>query len=181
MKLRLIGHARFIVEHHKKDRTHRHVIWLRIDVNRMRAVEMTDDYEKHQATARQLELELGLKRGQSVLGKDRTKTRPSRRPQSWETFRGNKTGVNPHELAQKITALYEVSKNASEFAEALKCAGCQLVQGDRTICLVDSAGHVHSLARRLPGIPAAYLKRFLADLTQDMLPLLAHVAAPLPG
>ena len=53
--LRLKGHARLIVEHHKKGRTHRHVIWLRIVVSTMRVVKMTDDYEKHQATSRQLE------------------------------------------------------------------------------------------------------------------------------
>src|SRR5579863_8562363 len=64
----LTGHARFIVEHEKKGRVHRHVVWLRIDVNRMRAVEMTDDYEKHQAIARQLEREFGLAQGKSVLG-----------------------------------------------------------------------------------------------------------------
>jgi hypothetical protein len=174
-KLCLAGNARFIVEHQKKGRVHRHVVWLRIDVSRMRAVEMTDDYERHQATARELEVEFGLVQGKSVLGEGRTKgERPARRPQSWETFRGHLSGIDPQRMTDQITSLYRSCNDASEFASRLREQNCRLVRGDRTgFCIVDSAGHVHSLARRLPGVTATALEEFLGSLGGDTVPTVA--------
>jgi hypothetical protein len=174
-KLCLTGHARFIVEHQKKARVHRHVVWLRIEVSRMRAVEMTDDYERHQATARELEEEFGLAPGKSVLGEGKTKgERPARRPQSWETFRGHVSGIDPQRMTEQITSLYRSCSDAREFASRLKEHNYHLVRGDRTrFCMVDSAGHVHSLARRLRGITAAALEEFLSGLGGDTIPSVA--------
>jgi hypothetical protein len=167
--LGLSGHARFIVEHEKKGRVHRHGIWLRIDVNRMRAVAMTDDYEKHQATARQLEREFMLAEGKSVLGPEKTKgRRPARRPKSWETFRGHKSGIDPHQMTMAVTSLYHSSRDGQEFASQLKAYGYKLVKGDSThFCLVDTEGHKHSLARRLKGIPAQELARFMTGVPPE--------------
>jgi hypothetical protein len=169
--LGLTGHARFIVEHWKKKRTHRHVVWLRIAISGMRAVEMTDDYEKHQATARQLEREFGLQRGRSVLGKHKLRGgRPARRPQSWETFRGQKSGVDPQAMTAHITALYSGSDNAEAFARALTEHGYQLAKGDRRdFCVVDKAGHIHSLARRLDSSAAGRLARFMESIEPESL------------
>jgi len=174
--LGLQGHARFVVEHHKKSRTHRHVIWLRIDVESMRAVQMTDDYEKHQATARQLEKTFHLKKGRSVLGPRKTKgLRPVRRPKPWESFRGRKSGIDPQAMQEQISSLYRRSKTAEEFMHALKEHDWQLVRGDRqSFCVVDSAGHVHSLVRRLTEVSVAELREFLSDLTEDQVPNLAQ-------
>jgi relaxase-like protein len=165
-KLGLIGHARFIVQHEKKGRVHRHAVWLRVDVGRMRAVEMTDDYERHQATARQLEREFGLSQGKSVLGALQMSKgeRPARRPKPWETFRGHKSGIDPRAMAEQVTALYRGSEDAKAFAEALKEHGYGLVKGDRRdFCIVDGAGHLHSLARRLKGVPADALAEFMKN------------------
>ncbi|MGA7239901.1 MAG: relaxase/mobilization nuclease domain-containing protein [Bryobacteraceae bacterium] len=175
--LGLKGHARFIVEHQKKGRVHRHVIWLRIDVNRMVAVEMTDDYEKHQATARQLERKFRLTRGHSVLGlKQAAGARPGRRPKSWETFRGHTSGIDPRVMTEQVTSLFRGSADGSEFASRLMELGFQLARGDRRdFCIVDAAGHVHSLGRRLSGIPAAELKEFVLAINRDAVPDLAQV------
>jgi len=169
-KLCLTGHARFIVEHQKKGRVHRHAVWLRIDVNRMRAVEMTDDYERHQATARQLEQEFGLSQGKSVLGSEKLKgERPARRPKPWETFRGHKSGLDPHLMTKSITSLYRSSRDGKEFASRLQEYGYRLVTGDRRdFCIVDPAGHKHSLARRLKDVPANALAEFMKDIRTDL-------------
>jgi Relaxase/Mobilisation nuclease domain len=161
--LGLSGHARFIVEHRKKGRTHRHVIWLRIDVSTMRAVRMTDDYEKHQATARQMETEFGLRAVPSVLGTARPDgSRPSRRARPWETFRGHSSGIDPYAMKKEITALYLESIDASAFAARLAASGYGLVRGNRHgFCVVDKAGHLHSLPRRIHGTDAATLAAFL--------------------
>jgi hypothetical protein len=142
----------------------------------MRAVEMTDDYERHQATARDLEAEFGLAQGKSVLGEGKTKgERPARRPRSWETFRGHISGIDPQKMTEHITSLYRSCNNASEFASRLKEHNYRLVRGERTgFCIVDAAGHVHSLARRLRGITAKALEEFLDSLGGDSVPSVAE-------
>lgn len=172
--LGLTGHARFIVEHEKKHRVHRHAIWLRIDVWRMRAVEMTDDYEKHQATSRQLESEFGLAHSKSVLGPEKDKGhRPTRHPKAWETFRGHLTGIDPQAMTEYVSSLYEASKDGPAFARALREHGYHLVRGDHIdFCIMDSAGDLHSLHRRLPNVNAAELKKFMEHVHPDSwLPL----------
>ena len=168
--------ARFVVEHQKKGRTHRHVVWSRIEVPRMRAVEMTDDYAKHQTVARQLEREFGLKSVKSVLGHDKVKgQRPRRRPKSWETFRGHKSGIDPHAMTEEITALYRRSTNGKQFAAALSERGYQLVKGNRRDwCVLDRVGHVHSLSRRLDRVKAAELQTMMADIDGEALPSIAE-------
>jgi hypothetical protein len=175
--LGLQGHARFVVEHQKKSRTHRHIIWLRIDVESMRAVKMTDDYEQHQATARQLEKSFRLKRGRSVLGPHKAKgLRPVRRPKPWESFRGRKSGIDPQAMQEQISSLYRRSRNAEEFMHALKEHHWQLVRGDRQdFCVVDIAGHVHSLAKRLAGIAAGELSQFMRSVASKTLPSLKNI------
>ncbi|MGA2257609.1 MAG: relaxase/mobilization nuclease domain-containing protein [Thermoguttaceae bacterium] len=152
--LGLEGHARFVVQHRKKGRTHRHVIWSRIEVSRMRAVKMTHDYAKHQATARQLEREFGLRCVESVLGPDKVKgRRPKRRPKAWESFRGKKSGIDPIAMTAEITALYRGSVSGEEFAAALNERGYRLMKATRQdLCVMDAVGHIHSLAKRLDGI-----------------------------
>jgi len=163
--LGLTDHARFIVEHRKKGRTHRHVIWLRVNVHTMRAVKMADDYEKHQATARELEKQFKLRPVKSVLGTECAKgARPSRRAKSWETFRGHKTGIDPHAMTKEITALYRESSNGAAFAARLSASGYGLVRGnEQPYCLLDKAGQLHSLTRRIEGVGAAALAAFMRD------------------
>jgi len=170
--LGLVGHSRFVVEHHKKSRTHRHVIWSRINVLKMRAVKMTDDYAAHQATARHLEHKFGLTSVESVLGPSRKKgERPKRRPKTWESFRGHKTGIDPARMTPEITALYRESANANEFGAKLSEHNYTLVNGTRrNFCIRDSAGDLHSLARRLDGVAAAELHAFMGDIDISALP-----------
>jgi hypothetical protein len=171
-QLGLKGNARFVVEHFKVGRTHRHVIWSRIDVNAMRAIPMTDDYEKHQRVSRELEKAFGLKPERSVFGKDRVAgERPSRRPKTWESFRGQKSGLDVRQLTKAITGLYLSSSSGTEFALLLARNGCVLVKGDRSdFCIRDAAGHLHSLLRRIEGITAGQLHAFMKDVDPAALP-----------
>jgi hypothetical protein len=163
--LGLNGHARFIVEHQKKGRTHRHVIWSRIDVSAMRAAVMADDYAKHQAAARELETVFGLKAVESVLGPKRSgNPRPLRRPKTWETFRGQKSGIDPIAMTRTLTRLYHECADGAGFAAALAEHGLTLVMGRASVCIRDAAGDLHSLARRLDRVSAAELRAFLRDL-----------------
>ena len=173
--LGLERHGRFVVEHRKEGRTHRHVIWSRIDVASMTAAIMADDYEKHQATARQLEHAFELERVHSVSGRTRAlRPRPSRRPKAWESFRGQKSGIDPWEMKQTVTELYRASKTGAEFAALLAKQGYKLVRGDRSdFCIMDAAGHLHSLARRIDGINVDALRNFMKDIDSAALPTTA--------
>lgn len=159
----LIGHARFVVEHRKQGRTHRHVIWSRIDVATMTAAVMTDDYEKHQATARELEHLFKLAHVPSVFGRSGASgPRPSRRPRTWESFRGQASGIDPFTMKQEVTLLYRASKDGAEFKAKLSERGYMLVKGKRAdYCILDEAGHLHSLARRIDGITVGELRPFM--------------------
>jgi hypothetical protein len=170
--LGLSGHARFVVEHRKAGRTHRHAIWSRINVKTMTAVKMTDDYAKHQAVARQLELCLGLKPERSVLRDGHESgTRPSRRPKTWESFRGQKSGISPSQMKENVTRLYLGSSGAGEFASRLSQHGCTLVRGSTSgYCIRDEAGHLHSLLRRIEGVTADELRAFMQDIDPATLP-----------
>ena len=164
--LRLDSHARFVVEHRKKGRVHRHVIWSRTNVATMRVAVTTDDYAQHQAAARELEEAFGLRAVESVLGPSRSELRPMRRPQSWETFRGQTSGIDPYTMKQAVTRLYFECPDGAAFAERLAVLGLTLVKGDHAeYCLRDSAGHLHSLARRLDQVTASELRTFLRNVS----------------
>jgi hypothetical protein len=50
-----------------------------------------------------------------------------------------------------------------------------LCRGDRRdFCIIDPAGHDHSLARRIEGVKAAELRAFMGDIDRDALPSVAE-------
>jgi len=51
-KLGLDGHARVVVTHEKLGRQHIHVVWSRIDLEKMRAVSDSHKFRKHQEVSR---------------------------------------------------------------------------------------------------------------------------------
>jgi hypothetical protein len=143
-----------VIEHEKEGRTHRHVLWSRIDLEHMRAVPMDHDYAIHQRTARELEQAFGLARVASRL--DRDGPHPARGPKAWEEFRGMRSGSDPRAVTAEVSALWQETTTGMAFAAALAARGYRLAQGDRRdFCLIDRAGDDHSLARRLDGVTAA--------------------------
>ena len=85
--LGLTGQPRFVIEHEKEGRTHRHVVWSRIDTERMVAISDSLTAAIHERTSRELEITFDLERGRSVLMPDREFDRPERRPKKHETIR----------------------------------------------------------------------------------------------
>jgi hypothetical protein len=68
-------------------------------------------------------------------------------------------------MKQAITKLYRASKSGAEFVALLAEQGYKLIRGDRAdFCIMDAAGHLHSLARRIDGITAATLRVFMKDV-----------------
>src|SRR5277367_676432 len=90
--LGLTGQPRFVVEHQKEGRTHWHVVWSRIDTEKMQAIPDSLTAAIHERTSRELEIRFDLERGQSILVPNRELERPERRPRKSETFR---EGIDP--------------------------------------------------------------------------------------
>jgi hypothetical protein len=173
-KMGLEGQPRFIVEHVKEGRTHRHGVWGRIDAESMKAIPADFNYQKHEQAARAIEQELGLVPVESVLVADRTTERPDRRPQDYETFRALESKIDPQTVREELTALWQAADSGLAFKAALEDSGYILARGDRRdFVVIDAAGDDHSLGRRT-GAKAADVRSRMADVDRDLLPSVAE-------
>jgi hypothetical protein len=176
--LGLTGQARLVVEHVKGGRTHRHVIWSRIDRDTMTALPDGLTYAKHEQAARAIEAAFGHAPVPSVLVRNRGAARPPRRPQDWEGFRGQDSALDPAAMKAEVTALWQAADTGTAFAAALAAHGHILARGDRRdFVLVDAAGDDHSLARRIAGAKAADIRARMGDIDRDALPSVAEARA----
>jgi Relaxase/Mobilisation nuclease domain len=156
------GQLRFVVEHEKKGRIHRHVIWLRLDLPTLKAFPDGMPLQVCQAAQQEIEEKLGLKPG-------RHRVKRGGKVKSWERMRGAKTGIDPHQVEAEVTALRERSEDGQAFKAALEAHGYPLVTGKRGMLILDRAGKEHSLARRC-GLPMKDLLAFMRDVDMKALP-----------
>ncbi len=168
--LGLEGQSRIVVEHEKEGRVHRHVIWSRIEPDTLTAISDSHNFARHAATSRELEQEFALEPVRGIL-REPDGPRPERRPKNWETFRGHKSGIDPQEVKAEVTQLWHETECGKSFRTALAQHGYVLAQGDkRDFLVIDSAGHEHSLARRIAGVKAAEIRKRMEDIDRDELP-----------
>lgn len=173
--LGLTGQPRVVVEHAKEGRTHRHIIWSRIEADSLHAISDALTYRKHEQAAREIEQRLAHAPVASVLVKDRGTPRPPRRPCDRESFRGQESGRSPQSITAEVTALWQATGSGQAFAAALTQRGYILARGDRRdFVLIDPAGDDHSLARRIAGVKAAAIRARMADIDRDALPSVAQ-------
>jgi hypothetical protein len=173
--LGLTGQPRFVVEHEKNGRTHQHIVWSRIDPERMVAISDSLTAIIHEQTSRELEIKFDLQRGKSVLVPGREGARPERRPKKHESFRSMESGIDAATVKDDARRHWESADNAQSFKVALELSGDYvLARGDRRdFVIIDRAGDDHSLGRRL-GIKAAELRSRMADLDPATLPSVAE-------
>lgn len=176
--LGLTGQPRFVVEHEKNGRTHRHVVWARADAEREVVISDSLTAPIHERTSRALEIKFDLERGKSVLTPDRDFERPERRPRNYETFRAGETGIDPEIVKAELRSFWERADNGQSFKAALEASNQYvLARGDRrAFVVIDLAGDEHSLARRL-GVKAAEVRGRMADIDQASLPSVAEAKA----
>ena len=173
--LGLEGQPRFVIEHEKNGRVHRHALWSRIDADSMTALSDSLTYAKHEAAAREIERDCGLDPVASVLVKDREGPRPVRRARDWEGLRGSQSGLTPEQVKAEVTEIWNGCDSGAAFRAALEANGYILCRGDRRdYCIIDPAGDEHSLARRIAGVKTAELRERMADIDRDTLPTVAE-------
>jgi hypothetical protein len=163
--LGLTGQPRVVVVHEKKDREHCHIVWSRIDLDRMAAHSDSHNFRKHEKVARALEKEFGLERVQGAHVERDGKPRPERTPSHREMLQAERTGVSPQQAKELMTATWRTTKNGKEFQAALTEKGWILARGDRRdFVAIDPTGGVHSIARRIEGAKAAEVRDRFTDI-----------------
>jgi len=178
-ELGLTGQPRVVVVHEKNDgREHCHIVWSRIDLDKMRAISDSHNYRKHEIVARELEREFGHERVQGAHIERDGQPRPPRTPSHKEIQQGARTGVSPKQAREHLTGLWQRADNGQAFAEGLSQAGWILARGDRRdFVAIDPKGGTHSLSRRIDGATAKMVRERLADLKPERLPSVAEARA----
>ena len=163
--LGLTGQARVVVVHEKEGREHCHIVWSRIDLDRMAAISDSHNYRKHEEVARSLEREFGHERVQGAHVERDGKDRPERTPSHREMLQAERTGLSPEQAKEMMTGIWQSTKNGKEFQVALEEKGWMLARGDRRdFVAIDINGGVHSIARRIDGTKAADVRQRFADI-----------------
>jgi Relaxase/Mobilisation nuclease domain len=136
--LGLEGQPGMVIEHVKGGRTHRHHIDLRIDLDTGKLISDGWNYARHEKTARELERAFDLGKVQGALV-ECDGPRPERRPEKWEVQRGKRSGIDPQDVKEEVTGLWNTTESGAAFRTALAQRGYVLAQGDRRdFCIIDA-------------------------------------------
>lgn len=164
-RMGLSGQPRAIVFHEKKGRRHAHCVWSRIDVAKMRAINLSHYKLRLQDISRELYLEhdwdmpAGLKQAQ-----DRDPLNYS----AQEASQAKRVRRDPTALKAVFKSCWDASDSQAAFAAALWEHDFCLARGDRRgFVAVDAGGEVYSLSRWC-GVKAKDLRARLGE--RDSLP-----------
>jgi hypothetical protein len=186
-KLGFTDQPRAVVMHVKGGREHCHVVWSRIKPETMTGISDSHNYRKHEEVSRDLEHRFGHERVQGAHIEREGKKRPTRTPTRadiQQQERAGKSGRAAVEAVKQVkadlTEIWRSTSSGREFAAALTARGYILARGDRRdFVVLDSAGAVHSLARRIEGVKTAAVRERMADVDRASLPTVAEAKAAL--
>jgi Ti-type conjugative transfer relaxase TraA len=175
-KLGLTEQPRAIAFHTNQEtgHTHMHVAWSRIDDETMTARHLPFFKLRLKEVCRELEVELGLTRVTSE------RRGPTMAPLRHEYEQARRLGVDIHEIRARIRDCWEHSDNGPSFAAALADKGLTLTRGERRdFIVIDAAGGMHALGKRILGHSAGEVRARLSHLDRQELPTAEHVLAQL--
>ncbi|WP_373088362.1 relaxase/mobilization nuclease domain-containing protein [Sneathiella sp.] len=145
-KLGLENQPRAIVFHEKDGRRHAHVVWSRIDAERMRAINLSH----YKMRLRDVSRELFRTHGWDMpkgLRDWRERDPLSFTREEWQQAR--RVGLDPKHLKALFQKCWNRSDSGASFAQALKERGFTLARGDRRgVVAVDYRGEVYAVARQ---------------------------------
>lgn len=190
-----LEHNAFIeVTHIKNNRPHVHRVYERVGLDG-KAVRLSFNRLRNEKVARIIEHTLGHsltvgRHNRSVVkhleaegnhvvanwlkSKDK-KQRPKAAVSHTERQQEVRTKVSVKQVRADLTAAYTYTDNGCDFQTAIAVKGYRLAKGDRRgFVIVDYAGGVHSLCRRL-GVKIADIKAKWADVCVNDLPTVAEV------
>ncbi|MDF1670611.1 MAG: relaxase/mobilization nuclease domain-containing protein [Roseovarius sp.] len=144
-KLGLPNQPRAIVFHEKEGRRHAHVVWSRIDVDEMKAINLPHFKLKQRDMSRQLYLDHGwpLPDGLATYG--------NKNPLNFtlaEWQQAKRQGIDPREIKQVFRQAWERSDSLKGLQHALEDRGYVLAKGDRRgFVALDYEGNIYSLSK----------------------------------
>lgn len=93
------------------------------------------------------------------------------RPRAPKTSKPGVAASISTQFREAIRACYDASENGMDFDAALAREGLMLAQGEkRDFIVIDHAGGIHALGKRILGESAAQIRQRLSDLDRDELP-----------
>ena len=171
-KMGLATQAYVVVGHIKPgEEEHFHIVWSRIDQERQAGISDSHNYRKHEELAQELNQEFGFAQVRGVHTRDKSnEPRPGRTPDHWEMQQQHRTGQTVAEARRTVTEAWRVTKTGAEFIDALSQAGFTVARGDRRdFVLVDEAGGIHGLSRRIEGAKAKDIRERMTDVDLEQL------------
>jgi Relaxase/Mobilisation nuclease domain len=177
-ELKLTDQPRAVVFHVKEGRAHVHVVWSRIDLDSMTAISDSHNYRRHELVSRELEREFGHVRVQGAHIERDGGPRPDRTHSHAELQQADRHRLTPEQASQTLTEIWNRTDRGKAFAAAIAAEGWTLARGDkRDFVVLDPAGGVHSLSRRIEGAKAKDIRARMADLDATHLPSVAEAKA----
>jgi ATP-dependent exoDNAse (exonuclease V) alpha subunit len=159
-RLGLSGQARAVVFHEKQGRRHCHVVWSRIDLETMKAMQMSYDREKLTVLSKELFIQHGWEMPRGL------KERGERNPTNYsydEHQQAQRVGKNAAQIKAEIQEAWAISDTRAAFEHALLERGYILARGDRRdFVVVDEHGEVYSLPRMV-GVKTKDVRARLGD------------------
>jgi len=128
VKMGLSGQPRVIVFHEKEGRRHAHCVWSRIDVAKMKAINLPHYKLKLRDISRQLYLDHGWHMPRGLMNS------AERDPLNFtieEWQQAKRAKQDPRVLKQIFQSCWTTSDSHNSFANALKERGFYLAKGDR--------------------------------------------------
>ncbi len=181
-QLELSNQPRAIVFHEKEGRRHAHAVWSRIDIEQMKAIQMSFDHTKLRSLSRELFLEHGWKMPRGLVNSQ------ERNPKNFthaEWQQAKRIEKDPREIATAIQDAWAISDSKAAFTHALEERGYTLARGDRRgFVAVDIHGEIYSISKKA-NVRTKQVRERLGDekdlpsvtdakhnIANDMLPIL---------
>ncbi|MEZ5896734.1 MAG: relaxase/mobilization nuclease domain-containing protein [Parvularculaceae bacterium] len=144
-KLGLTDQPRVIVFHEKEGRRHAHAVWSRIDIEEMKAVQLSHSHRKLQDVSRELYLEHGWRMPGGLADKSRSDPRNFTLDE-WQ--QAKRQGQDPRIVKTALQDAWSISDNKAALVHALRERGFHLARGDRRGYLaVDHNGEIYALPK----------------------------------
>jgi len=159
-KLGLVGQPRVVVFHEKEGRRHAHCVWSRIDVDQMRAINLSHFKTKLMDISRKLYLE---NKWQLPLGFIDTANRNPFNFDLQEWQQAKRAKKDPRAIKEELQNCWAESDGSKAFKNSLERSGYYLARGDqRGFVVVDWQGEIYSISRWL-GVKSKDIKERLGD------------------
>ena len=168
-KLGLTGQPRAIVFHEKENadgvtRRHAHAVWSRIQVENMKAVQLSFSQKKLRDVSRALYLEHGWKMPRGFIN-EQEKSPLNYTHAEWQ--QAKRAGIDAREIKKTFQDAWATSDSKAAFTQALQQRGYWLARGDRRGFVgIDVQGEIYSIPR-MTGVKTKDVRLRLGD-EQDL-------------